>query len=68
MTHMLPNASRAMKPWLEEKLKEPRFWDDQFDVTHIGEAVLEPMTKRELKDFMERYAALPHPFEKLGQP
>lgn len=66
MTHMLPRACRAMQPWLRAKLPDARFWDGQFDVTHTGETVLEPMSDEERKAFFAAYAELPSPFANLG--
>lgn len=58
MTHQLPAAMKAITPWLKEKVQDQRFWDDQFDVTHVGEYDLQPMTKDEVqkmfKLFIER--------------
>lgn len=30
MTHQIPNAIRAMLPWLKVKLKDEQFWDSKF--------------------------------------
>lgn len=61
-THMLPNAARALEPWLQEKGLDPRFWDEQYDTTHTGEYAITPMDADEKKAFFERFMALPHPF------
>lgn len=66
MTHMLPNAFRAMQDWLREKVTDARFWDDAYDVTHTGETDLQPMTDDERDAFWKRYGALPHPFAALA--
>ena len=41
-THMLPNICKACLPWLREHVTEPRFWEDKYDTTHIGEFELPP--------------------------
>lgn len=66
MTHMLPNAHRALEPWLKEKVTEPRFWDGEYDLTHLGEFPIEPLNELEKKEFWARYSALPHPFENMA--
>lgn len=58
MTHQLPNAWRAMEPWLRSKLPE-RFFAGDYDPDHLGEYDLDPMTEAERAEFFERYAALP---------
>lgn len=49
MTHQLPAAMKAITPWLKEKVQDQRFWDNQFDVTHVGEFDLQPMNLEEVK-------------------
>jgi hypothetical protein len=66
MTHMLPNAHRALQQWLKEKVSDQRYWDGAYDVTHAGEFDLQPMTDTEKQDFWNRYGQLPSPFEKLS--
>lgn len=61
MTHMLPNACRALGPYLREKLPETKFWEDEYDTTHTGEVEVPPMDEAERKAFWERYGALPSP-------
>jgi len=65
MTHMIPNALKALKPYLMKKCTDPRFWDDKYDKdkTHIGEFDIEPMNETEQKEFWERYNKLPSPLE-----
>lgn len=67
MTHMLPNAVGAMTPYLKEQITDPRFWDDQFDPTHVGEVELLPMTLRDQQEFWKRYGELPSPFANFGK-
>ena len=52
MTHNLPNAAKAIEPWLREKVT----------ITHIGEIDLKPMNAEEKAAFWTRYSELPSPF------
>jgi len=61
MTHQLPNAVRALTPWLKEKLTDPRFWDGEFDQSHDGTTDIEPMNDAELAEMMKRFGELPSP-------
>lgn len=63
MTHMLPRAMRAVEPWLRENVKDPRFWDGEFDTTHTGEFDLPTPTAKDREDFFERYKSQPNPLE-----
>lgn len=60
MTHHLPNAAKAMEPWLREKVTEPRFWNGEYDTSHTGEIALEPMDEKALLAFWKRYEELPN--------
>ena len=59
MTHQLPNAARAMEPWLRSKIVDVRFWDDKYDTSHVGEFDIQPMTKAEKNEMFRRYNELP---------
>ena len=61
MTHMIPRVMRAIEPWLREQVKDPRFWDGEYDTTHTGDYPLRAMTPEENKAALERYAAMPNP-------
>ncbi len=61
MTHMLPNVWRAIEPWLKEQVQDTRFWDDEYDTTHVGDFPLRAMTAEESRAARERYMALPSP-------
>lgn len=61
MTHMLPRALDAVKPWLEEHVNEPRFWDGEWDTTHTGEYELPEPTAAARDAMFERYKAMPNP-------
>lgn len=62
MTHMLPRANRAVEPWLREHVTDPRFWDGEWDQTHVGEYEIPEPTPADRKAMFERYAAQPDPF------
>jgi len=62
MTHMLPRAMDAIKPWLLEHVKDARFWNGEFDKTHVGEFELPESTSDDRKAMFERYKAMPNPF------
>ena len=51
MTHMLPNASRAIKPYIEKFATDQKFWNSEFDQSHAEKA-----------DFWQRYEKLPSIF------
>lgn len=61
MTHMLPRVMRAVEPWLKEHVFDNRFWDGEYDTTHIGEITLPTPTAEERRLMFERYAAQPNP-------
>lgn len=61
MTHQIPNAFRAMEPWLRSVVTDPRFWDDEYDTSHVGEVEVPVMTDAERELMFKRYAALPSP-------
>lgn len=61
MTHQVPNAMRAMKPYLKEKIKDERFWDDKYDPTHVGDVAMPVMDKQERSAMLERFEQLPDP-------
>ena len=64
MTHMLPRVMRAVEPWLREQIKEERFWNGKWDTEHVGEVELPEPTKEDKEAFLNRFAAMPHPFYK----
>jgi len=63
MTHMLPNFVRAVLPWLRENVKDPIFWNGQYDPSQQGEIVIPDPTKEEQKEMLDRYLAFPSPLE-----
>ena len=62
MTHMLPNVMKAVEPWLQKKVTEPKYWNGEFETQHSGEYTLEPMNNDERALMLKRYNELPHPF------
>jgi len=55
MTHMLPRVLQAIEPWLRETIKEERFWDGEYDTTHVGEYDLQLPTEVQRKEFLARF-------------
>ena len=55
MTHMLPRAMRSVEPWLRERLTDDRFWDGQWDQSHVGSTALAAPTEAERKAMRKRY-------------
>lgn len=66
MTHMLPNAARAIKPYLQKHAAADKFWEDVYDPAHAGEIDIPPMDEDERNAFWNRYQELPHPFAGRG--
>jgi hypothetical protein len=56
MTHQLPNALRAILPYLREKITGARFWDGKNDPTHTGDIDVPTMDEESLKAMWRRYA------------
>ena len=61
MTHMLPRALNAVEPWLRENIEDERFWNGEWDTTHIGEIELAEPSKEDKRVFVERFDAMPNP-------
>jgi hypothetical protein len=62
MTHQLPNALRAMTPYLQAQVTDQRFWDGEYDPTHVGHLQLNPLAGDDLEKMKAAYIALPSPF------
>lgn len=62
MTHMLPNAVRAIHPFLLKKIDDSRFFDGKYDTEHTGEFVINQMSAEEQREFWDYYGKLPSPF------
>lgn len=56
MTHQIPNALRAILPYLKEHIKDERFWDGKFDQTHTGEFDIAPMSPADREAMLERFS------------
>lgn len=67
MTHMLPNASRAMESYLKNEVADPRFWDGAYDTSHTRDFPLRPMNKDEQKEFWRQYMELPSGLSLIGK-
>lgn len=65
MTHQIPNASRAIEPWLKEKITDERFFDGNFYTTHTGEIDIQPMNEEEKRQMWERYGDMRSPLQKF---
>ena len=66
MTHQIPNACRAMEPYLREKVTDARFWNGEYDPSHTGEIDLPPMDGEAKEAMWERYGALPSLLASIG--
>jgi hypothetical protein len=55
MTHQIPAAFKAMMPWLKQRVTDQRFFDGQYDITHMGDIKIDPMTESEKAEFWSRY-------------
>lgn len=66
MTHMLPRVAKAVKPWLQNRIDDPRFWNEEYDPTHEGEFRLSPPTEEDRAEMLKRFTAMPDPLE--GKP
>lgn len=61
MTHMIPRVMQAVEPWLRENVTNPRFWDGEYDRSHVGEFNLPVPSQEARKEMFERFAAMPNP-------
>jgi hypothetical protein len=61
MTHMIPNANTALKPFLQKRIPDARFWDGAYDITHTGDIELVPLTPEEKEQFWKAFASLKSP-------
>ncbi len=65
MTHMLPRAARAVTPYLKSVIVDPRFWDNQFDITHLGEVHVPKPKPIDQVEMMRLYDEQPDPLERF---
>lgn len=56
VTHMIPNAIRALRPFLLRRLPDPRFWNGEYDPTHVGDVPVAPLNADELTQFFLTFA------------
>jgi hypothetical protein len=61
MTHQLPNVLTAVTPWLKRHVKEPKFWENSFDPSHIGFYKLPMPTDEDWREMREIYNRQPNP-------
>jgi len=61
MTHELPNAMRAVLPWLIDHIPDPAFWDNEYNPLHIGEIELPVPSELERQAIVERFNSQPDP-------
>lgn len=47
MTHQIPAAHAAILPFLKDKIKDKRFWNDKYDTKHDGEIDIPSMNDEE---------------------
>jgi hypothetical protein len=59
MTHMLPNAIKAIRPYIEKFASDPKFWNSEFDQSHCGETEIPQMNDAEKASFWKRFKELP---------
>ena len=62
MTHQLPNACKALIPYLRNNCRDERLWDGLYDPSHTGNIDVAPMTGKDKEDFLSRYSSLPSHF------
>jgi hypothetical protein len=55
MTHQLPNALRAIQPYLRKQITDARFWDGKYDPTHTGDIDVPTMDWVEQEAMWKRY-------------
>lgn len=60
---LLPRAIRAIEPWLREQVKDNRFWDGEYDLSHTGDIELPEPTEEERAAMFENYKAQPNPLD-----
>lgn len=56
VTHMIPNAIGALRPFLFRRLPDPRFWNDEYDPTHVGNVPVAPLNEDEREQFFRALA------------
>lgn len=59
MTHHIPNALRALEPYLRTTASDARLWNGEHDPEHSGDIKISPMNELEQDDFWQHF----HSFE-----
>ena len=66
MTHMLPDALKAVTPWLRQHVTDARFWDDAFDQSHVGSYHLPEPTAADRQVMGELYLRQHNPLDRFA--
>ena len=53
-THMIPRALASVKPWLIDNVKDQRFWNGEYDTTHVGDFELPQPTQEDRVEIFKR--------------
>ena len=61
MTHHLGMANNALQPFLKSHISDSRFFDGNYDVTHIGVIEIPEMNEYEKSDFWQLFGQQPNP-------
>lgn len=61
MTHMLPNALKAIRPYLEDHVKDKKFWNGEYDTSHNGDTNIPPMNKEDQNKFWAAFSKMKSP-------
>jgi hypothetical protein len=56
MTHMLPSALDALIPYLKSVATDERFWDGQYDASHLGEINVPEMDEEQKREFWRLFS------------
>ena len=67
MTHMLPNMLEAATPWLRQYVTDERYWNGEYDPSHVEVLTLPTPTALEREQMWARYRALPSPFTRSSE-
>ncbi len=59
MSHMIPHALWSMEPWLRKYVPAQRFWNNEYDPSHIGDIDMPVMTAEERAEFFQLFKAGP---------
>jgi len=54
MTHQIPSALKAIQPFLEKRLNDDIFFDNKFDLSHLGNTDIKPMDEIERELFLRK--------------